>query len=99
MFLCAEGASEISQPRSGWTGDGKMIRPEGTKENERRIPMPLQDMLPFCEPQTRCVWLISHCPFGTKHHIVTFRQAANVAQAFGHDAAGGGRNINANHAA
>jgi hypothetical protein len=26
-----------------------------------------------------------------------FRQRANVAQAFGHDAAGGGRNINANH--
>jgi hypothetical protein len=25
----------------------------------------------------------------------TFRQCANVAQAFGHDAAGGGRNINA----
>ena len=25
-----------------------------------------------------------------------FRQSANVAQAFGHDAAGGGRNINAN---
>jgi len=25
-----------------------------------------------------------------------FRQRANVAQAFGHDAAGGGRNINAN---
>ena len=24
---------------------------------------------------------------------------ANVAQAFGHDAAGGGRNINANHVA
>jgi len=29
----------------------------------------------------------------------TFRQAANVAQAFGHDAAGGGRNINANPSA
>jgi hypothetical protein len=29
----------------------------------------------------------------------TFGQAANVAQAFGHDAAGGGRNINANHGA
>jgi hypothetical protein len=28
-----------------------------------------------------------------------FRQTANVAQAFGHDAASGGRNINANHAA
>jgi hypothetical protein len=26
-----------------------------------------------------------------------FRQRANVAQAFGHDAAGRGRNINANH--
>ena len=26
-----------------------------------------------------------------------FRQRANVAQAFGHDAAGGGRNINADH--
>jgi hypothetical protein len=28
-----------------------------------------------------------------------FRQGANVAQAFGHDAAGSGRNINANHGA
>jgi hypothetical protein len=28
---------------------------------------------------------------------VRFPAGANVAQAFGHDAAGGGRNINANH--
>jgi hypothetical protein len=28
--------------------------------------------------------------------LLAFRQRANVAQAFGHDAAGGGRNINAN---
>jgi hypothetical protein len=28
-----------------------------------------------------------------------FRQRTNAAQAFGHDAAGGGRNINANHVA
>lgn len=39
---------------------------------------------------------------GRRNHVqlsraVRFRQAANVTQAFGHDTAGGGRNINGNH--
>ena len=95
---------------------------------------PFRTLISSAMHQTRCVWLISGCPFGTKkcrsrreealthfrfqfetRHLVSyksrahdeaasgaperfaFRQRANVAQAFGHDAAGGGRNINANH--
>jgi hypothetical protein len=43
-----------------------MFVPEGTMELAGGFPVSLQDMISSAMHQTRCVWLISGCPFGTK---------------------------------
>jgi hypothetical protein len=92
---------EISQLRSGWCWLNKIIRPGGTMEDVRRIPMSLQDIDFIGDaPDTMCLAnfrlsLWDEAASGAPERFA-FRQAANIAQAFGHDAAGGGRNINAN---
>jgi len=53
---CRGEILEINQLRSGWNDERKIIRPCGTMENDRRIPVSLQDTISFDDPpDTLCL--------------------------------------------